>query len=96
MYPSQCTEYIAPYRFEDNTKIRINKMRWDWMCLIHGRNSWKASLNMVIFLEVLYRGIPCSESCLTTYGGTGVTGIKVSEVTVLHCSRRKELRNSDI
>jgi hypothetical protein len=60
------------------------------MCLICDRNSCKASLNMVISLEVLYKGISCSESCLTSaHGGTGVTGIKVSEVTVLHCNRRK-------
>ena len=66
-------------------------MRWDWICLIHDRNSWKASLNMVISLEVLSKGISCRESCLTSsHGGTGVTGIKVSEVTVLHCSRRTE------
>jgi len=51
---------------------------------------------MVISLEVLYKGIPCSESRLTPCGGTGLTGIKVSEVTVLHCNRGKELRNSDI
>ena len=47
------------------------------MCLIHGRNSWKVSLNMVISLEVLYKEIPCSESCLTSsHGGTGVTVLK--------------------
>ena len=48
-------------------------------------------MNVVISLEVLSKGISCRESCLTSsHGGTGVTGIKVSEVTVLHCSRRTE------
>jgi hypothetical protein len=59
------------------------------MCLIHDWNSWKASVNMVVSLEFLYEGISCSESCLTSDGGTGVTGIKISEVTVPRCSRRK-------
>jgi hypothetical protein len=62
--------------------VHINKMRWDWMCLINDGNSWKASLNMVISLEVLYKRISCSESCLTScHGGIGVNGIEVSEVT---------------
>jgi hypothetical protein len=48
----------------------------DWMCLIHDRNSWNGSLNMVISLEVLYKGISCSESRLiSSHNGTGVTGI---------------------
>jgi len=52
---------------------------------------------MVISLEVLYKGISCSESCLTSsHGGNGVTGIIVSEATVLLCSRGKESRTNDI
>jgi hypothetical protein len=58
------------------------------MCLIHDSNSWKTTLNMVISVEVLYKGISCTESGLTcSDGGTEITGIEVSEVTVLHCNR---------
>jgi hypothetical protein len=54
-------------------------------------------VDMIISLEVLYKGISYSESCLTSSNGlAGVTGIKVSEVTVLHCSRRKESRTNYI
>jgi hypothetical protein len=37
------------------------------MCLIGDRNLWKAFMNMVIFLEVLERGISCNVSCLTYF-----------------------------
>ena len=47
------------------------------MCLIHDRNFRKASLNMVISLEILYKGVFCSESCLTSYhNGNVITGFK--------------------
>jgi len=35
------------------------------MCLIHDRNSWKVSLNMVLSLEDLGSGISSSEPYLT-------------------------------
>jgi len=49
----------------------------DWMCLIHHRNFWKASVDMEISLEVLQEGISCTVSCLTSlHGGNEVTGFK--------------------
>jgi len=48
-----------------------------WMCLIHDWNFWKASVDMVISLEVLQKGISCTVSCLTSFhGGNEVTGFK--------------------
>jgi hypothetical protein len=32
----------------------------DWMCLIHDWNFWKISVDMVIILEVLEKGISCN------------------------------------
>ena len=29
IYPSHCTDCAARYRFEDNTEVRINKVRWE-------------------------------------------------------------------
>jgi hypothetical protein len=37
----------------------------DWMGLIDDWNFWKASVDMVISLEVLEKGISCTVSCLT-------------------------------
>jgi len=49
----------------------------DWMCLIDDWNFWKASVDMVIFLEVPEKGISCTVSCLTSFhGGNEVTGFK--------------------
>jgi hypothetical protein len=50
----------------------------DWMCLIGDWNLWRASVNMVIFLEVLEQGSSCNVSCLTSvHGGNEVTSLKV-------------------
>jgi hypothetical protein len=47
------------------------------MCLIDDRNYWKASVDMVISLEVLEKGISCRESCPTSFhGGNEVTSFK--------------------
>jgi len=45
-------------------------MEWGvlvWMCLIHDWSFWKASVDMVIPLEVLGKGISCNVSCLTSF-----------------------------
>ena len=49
----------------------------DWMCLIYDWNFLKASVDMVISLEVLEKGISCNVSCLTSFhGGNEVTGFE--------------------
>ena len=50
----------------------------DWMCLIDGWSFWKASVDMVISLEVLGKGISCTVSCLTSlHGGNEVIGFNL-------------------
>ena len=39
----------------------------DWMCLIDDWNFWKASVDMVLSIEVLQKGICCTVSCLTSF-----------------------------
>jgi len=49
----------------------------NWMSWIHDWNFWKASVDMVIALKVLEKGISCTVSCLTSlHGGNKVTGFK--------------------
>jgi hypothetical protein len=54
----------------------------DWMSWIHDWNFWKASLDMVIALKVVEKGISCTVSCLTSlHGANEVTGFKAQDVT---------------
>jgi len=49
----------------------------DWMSWIHDWNFWKASVDMVISLEVPEKGLSCTVSCLTYFHvGNEVTGFK--------------------
>jgi hypothetical protein len=41
------------YRFVDNIKIDLNEIRWggmDWICLVQGRDQWRALVNTVMNL----------------------------------------------
>jgi hypothetical protein len=43
----------------------------------HDINSWKVPLNIVISIEVLLKGISCSElSVISCHGGNDITGFK--------------------
>jgi len=53
-------------------KSILQKLNWevlDWMCLFHYKNFWKASVYMIISLEVLGKEISCNVSCLTSFHG---------------------------
>jgi len=53
-----------------------------WMYLIHDWNFWKTSVDMVISLEVLGKGISCNVSSLISFGDVNeVTGFKAEDIT---------------
>jgi hypothetical protein len=54
----------------------------DWMIWIHDWNFWKASLDMVIALKVVEKGISCTVSCISSlHGGNVLTGFKAQDIT---------------
>ena len=53
-----------------------------WMYLILDWNFWKASVDMIISLEVLGKGISCNVSSLISLRDVNeVTGFKAEDVT---------------
>ena len=57
VYPGHFPDYAASYWFEDNTKVCICKLKFEfWIDLIHYWNFWKASVNVI-----LYKKLPFTE-----------------------------------
>jgi len=85
--------YVIEWRFG----LYVIEWMFGLYVILH-RNSWKASLKMVISIEILWKGISCSESCLTSsLGENGVTDITVrSQVTNVREEKNEEPVTSEV